>query len=57
MSDVRISKDIDDIRKVLGYLKQILPFTEDSSLIENIAKVQLLMKLRKWKNKMSLNTA
>ena len=57
MSDVRISKDIDDIRKVLGYLKQILPFTEDSSLIGNIAKVQLLMKLRKWKNKMSLNTA
>ena len=57
MSDVRISKDIDDIRKVLGYLKQILPFTEDSSLIENIAKVQLLMKLRKRKNKMSLNTA
>ena len=52
--DVRISPDKDDIREVLWCLKQVSPFDKDNRSIGSIATS--VMKLRKWKERMSLNT-
>ena len=55
MNDARISRDNDDIRKVLWYLKQESLSAEDNSSLEGIG-TSVTVKLRKWKEKMYVNT-
>ena len=51
MSDARISKDNDDIKKALWYLKQISPFAEDNSFIGSIATSAIADEVEKMERK------
>ena len=51
MSDAKISLDKEDIRKVLLYLKQVLPFDKDNSLVGSIATSIIANEVEKMKGK------
>lgn len=51
MSGARASRDNNDIRIVLSYLKQGLPFAEDNSSIRNIATSTIADEVEKIEQK------
>ena len=51
MSDAKISPDKEDIRKVLLYLKQVLPYDKDNSLVGSIATSIIANEVEKMKGK------
>ena len=51
MSDARISRDTDDIRKALLYLKQVSPISEDNSSIGSIATSVFANEVEKMERK------